>query len=90
MHNGGDADLVGSMNNVAGIDSAEPGSSSQGGLDGGVAELRLRILDRCLIAGNLRGQLIDRCLLRLDLLPMRSPCWQGWCNVRDRVWRCSG
>ena len=46
----------------------KPGSSRQRRLDGRVAELRLGVVDRGLIALDLRGQLIDHRLLRVELL----------------------
>ena len=63
-----DAVLVGGVDDVARIDEAEAGLARQRRLDGGVAQLRLGVVDRGLVALDLRRELIDRRLLGVELL----------------------
>jgi hypothetical protein len=59
------------MHDVARIDQPEARAPRTRRLDGGVAELRLGVPDRRLVALDLRGELIDACLLGVDLLARR-------------------
>ena len=56
------------MHDVAGIDEADAGDAGRGGLDRGVVELELRLVDRGLVDLDGAGELADLRLVLLDLL----------------------
>ena len=60
------------MDDVSGIDQSEAGLAGERRAYRRIAQLRLCVVDRALIAFDLRDELIDRRLLRVDLLARRE------------------
>ena len=56
------------VDDVAGIDLAEADAAVERRRDGGVGELRLRVLDRALVGVDHRLELVDLGLLLVDAL----------------------
>src|SRR5271166_7020597 len=69
LHNRHDARRVSRMHDVAGINEAKARLPREWRSDCRIAHLRLGVVDRRLIAFDLRGEFIDRSLLRVELLP---------------------
>ena len=68
LHDRHDARRVGRMHDVAGVDEAKARFSRERRTDCRIADLRLGVVDRRLVALDLRDELIDRRLLRVELL----------------------